>query len=135
MLCPLELPMLYFETRGLLSRKTGLRSHFQEHIYRAVFILEMHIVLRQMLYLSIFPTPLFTKASINTVLISLFAEDLKVVANEGRVNQKRKDGFTVRKDDEHSLQALGYSPLCHSALNIIFAIFFKLTFQFRVKWV
>lgn len=81
-------------------------------------------MLRQMLYLSVFPTPLFTKASINMVLISLLAEDLKVIANEGRVNKRRKDGFTFRKDDEHSLWALGHSPFCQSALNIIFAFFF-----------
>lgn len=102
MLCSLEVSKLYFQTEGLLSRKRGLRSYFQKHIYRAAFILETHIALRQMLCLSIFPTPLFRKVSINMVLISLLAEDLKVVANERRVNKKRKDGFTVRKDDEHS---------------------------------
>lgn len=46
------------------------------------------------------------KASINTVLTSLLAEDLKVVPNEGRVNKERT--VSVRKDDEHSLQETLY---------------------------
>lgn len=52
MLCPLEVLMFYFQTGALLSRKTGLRSHFQEHTYGAVFVLETYIALKQMLYLS-----------------------------------------------------------------------------------
>lgn len=71
----------------------------------------MHTALRQMPYLSIFPTPLFVKASTNMGLILLLAEDLKVVANERRVNKRRKDGFMVRKDDEHRLCTLGHYSL------------------------